>query len=98
MQQTDIVGRQLLLGKQLKQWYDDATQEPYDNLMIDLRLSTPDLLRLCSNVDSFHSEFFVPNSCARISVINDRRTQFLYSENLSESQHEISINFPSTLS
>ena len=40
------MGRQLGLGKQLKQWYDDATQEPYGHIMIDLRPSTPDLLRL----------------------------------------------------
>ena len=29
---ADILGRQLGLGKQLKQWYDDATQEPYGHL------------------------------------------------------------------
>ena len=45
VQQIDILGRQLGLGKQLKQWYDDATQQPYGHLMIDLRPSTPDLLR-----------------------------------------------------
>ena len=74
MQQIDILGRQLGLRKQLKQWYNDATQEPYGNLIIDLRPSTPDLLRYCSNVTSFPSEIFVPNSRARISEINDKRT------------------------
>ena len=86
------------LGKQLKQWYDDATQELYGHLMIDLRPYTPDLLRYCSNVTSFPSEIFVPNSRARISDINDKRSELLYSEVLSESQQEISISFPSTLS
>ena len=52
--------------------------------MIDLRPSTPDLLRYCSNV-TFPSEFFVPNSRARISDIYDKRTELLYSEALSES-------------
>ena len=66
--------------------------------MIDLRPSIPDLLRHCSNVTSFHSEFFVPNSRARISDINDKSTEILYSEALSESQQEISTSFPSTLS
>ena len=98
VQQIDILGRQLGLGRQLKQWYEDATQEPYGHLMIDLRPSTPDLLRYCSNVTSFPSEFFVPNSRARISDNNDKRTELLYSEALLESQQEISTNFPSTLS
>ena len=66
--------------------------------MIDLRPSTPDLLRYCSNLTSFPSEFFVPNSRARISDINDKRTELLYSEALSEYQQEISTSFPSTLS
>ena len=52
--------------------------------MIHLRPSTPDLLR-CSNVTLFPSEFFVPNSRARISDINDKRTKLFYSEALSES-------------
>ena len=98
VQQIDILGRQLGLGKQLKQWYGDATQEPYGHLMIDLRPSSPDLLRCCSNVTSLPSEFFVPNSRARISDIIDKRTELLYSEALSESQKEISTSFPSTLS
>ena len=98
VQQIDILGRPLGLGKQLKQWYDDATQEPYGHLMIDLRPSTPDFLRCCSNVTSFSSDFFVPNSRARISDINDKRTELLYSEALSESQQEISTSFPSTSS
>ena len=98
VQQIDILGRQLGLGRQLKQWYDDATQEPYGHLMIDLRPSTPDLLRYCSNVTSFPSDFFVPNSRARITDINDKRTELLYSEALSESQQEISTSFPSKLS
>ena len=46
--------------------------------MTDLRPSTPDLLRYCSNVTSFPSEFFVPNSRARISDINDKRTELLF--------------------
>ena len=45
LQLSDILGRQLCLGKQLKQWYDDATQEPYSHLTIDLKSNTPDLLR-----------------------------------------------------
>ena len=43
--------------------------------MIDLRPSKPDLLTYCSNVTSFPSEFFVPNSRAGISDINDKRTE-----------------------
>ena len=66
--------------------------------MIDLRPSTTDLLRYCSNVTSFPTEFFVPNSRARITDINDKRTELLYSEALSESQQEISTSFPSKLS
>ena len=98
MQQIDILGRQLGLGKQLKQWYDDATQEPYGHLMIDLRPSTHDLLRYCSNVTSFLSEFFVPTSRTCISDINDKRTELLFCEAPSESQQEISTSFPSKLS
>ena len=66
--------------------------------MIDLRPSKPDLLRYCSNVTSFPSEFFVRNSRAGISDIKDKRTELLYSEALWESQQEISTSFPSTLS
>ena len=97
VQQIDILGRQLGLGRQLKQWYDDATQE-HSHFMIDLRPSTPDLLRHCSNVTAFPSEFFVPNCRARITDNNDKRTELLYSEALSESQQEISTSFPSKLS
>ena len=64
--------------------------------MVDLRPSTPDLLRCCSNVTSFPSEFFVSNSRARISDINDKRTELLNSEALSESQQEISTSFPAS--
>ena len=98
VQQIEILGRQMGLGKQLKQWYDDATQEPYGHPMIGLRPSTPDLLRYCSNVTSFPSELFVPNSRARISDIKDKRTELLQSEALSESQQKNSTSCPSTLS
>ena len=94
--QINILGRQLDLGKQLKQWDDDATQDGH--LMIVLRPSLPDLLRSCSNVTLFPSEFFIPNSRARICDINDKRTKLLYSEALSESQQGTSTCFPSTLS
>ena len=94
VQQIETLGRQLGLGKQLKQWYDDATQEPYGHLMIDLRSSTPDLLKFCSNVTSSPSKFFEPNSRAHIGDINDKRTELLYSE----SQQKILTSFPSTLS
>ena len=94
-QQIDILGGQLGVEKQLKQWYDDATQEPYGHLMIDIWPSTPEFLRYCSSVTSFPSE---PNSRARISDINDKRTELLYSEALSISQQENSNNFPSKLS
>ena len=70
------------LGKQIKQWCDDATQELCSRLMSDLRTSTPDLLRYCSNVTSFPSEIFVPNIRAHISDINDKRKRLLYSEAL----------------
>ena len=98
VQQFDILGTQMGLGKQLKQLYDDATKDPYGHLMIDLRPSTPDLLRYCSNRTSLPSEFFLPNSRARISDIKDKRTELLYSQALSESQQEISTSFPFTLS
>ena len=93
VQQIDILGRQLDLGKQLKQWFDDATQEPYGHLMIDLRPSTSDLLRYCSKVTSFPSELFVPNIRARISDINVERSELLYSQVLSESQQKFSTAF-----
>ena len=66
--------------------------------MIDFRLSAPDLLGYCSNVTSFPSEFFVPNRRARFSDINDKRTEILYTEALSESQQEISTSFLPALS
>ena len=60
VKQIDILGRQLVLGRQQNLWYDDSTKEPYGHLAIALRPSTPELLRYCSNVTSFPSEFFVP--------------------------------------
>ena len=104
VQQINILGRQLGLGRQLKLWYDDATQEPYGHLMIDLRPSTPDLLRYCSNVTSFPSEFFVPNSRARINIrysqfslksqrcTSQRGTQAVHTKGISKIVHEHQIN------
>ena len=98
MQQNDMLGKQLGLGKQLTQWYDDATQETCGHLMIDLRPSTSDLVRYCSNVLSFPSQFVVSNSRARISDINDERTELVYSEFFLESQQEIQTSLQSTMS
>ena len=62
--------------------------------MICLKPSTPDLLRNCSNATFFPSEFFVPNSRARTSDINDKRTEIFSSEALLEYQQKISTSFP----
>ena len=41
--------KQLGLGSQLKEWYQDAISIPYGHLLIDLITKTVDSLRYCTN-------------------------------------------------
>ena len=75
VERIDVLVRLKGLGKQLKQLYDDGTQETYGHFMIDFRPSIRNLYRFCSKVTLFLSNFFAPNSIAHNSDINDERAE-----------------------
>ena len=80
VQQINVLGKQLGLGSDLKQWYSDATSKPYGHILIDLTPKTPDSLRFCSDITSFPTVFYLPNSRSRVTEINDQKTGLLYSK------------------
>ena len=97
VQQIGVLAKQLGLGKQLVEWYAESTREAYGHLMIDLSPKTPDTLRFCTNSSSFPATFFLPNSSARITEINDQQTKLLYSEALFRIQTQSPENCPTEL-
>ena len=94
VQQIKVLGRQLGLGDQLAKWYQHATDIPYGHLMIDISPRTPDQLRYCTNSTAFPSIFFLHNSRARVTVIDDKPTKLLYSAALSILPASFPENFP----
>ena len=97
VQQIKILARQLGLGDQLVQWYNHATNKPYGHLMIDLDPKTPDLLRYSTESTSFPAKYFVPNSKARTTFIDDQQTELLYTKALSRIQTKPPENCPPAL-
>ena len=86
VQQIKVLGSQLGMGEQLKEWYESATRIPYGYLMIDLNPRTPEYLRYCSDSASFPAMFLLPTSRARITRVDDRSAELLYSKALSRLQ------------
>ena len=84
--QISVLASQLGLGKELVKWYLEATAESYGHLMIDLCRRTSDSIRYSTECTSFPSKFFLPSSKARITDINDKSTELLYSEAYSRIQ------------
>ena len=92
--QINVLGKQLGLdNSQLTYWYNQATSSPFGHLMIDLSPRTNDLLRFSSDSSSFPATFYLPSSRARITQIDDRSTELLYSQALSFLQTN-KDNFP----
>ena len=94
VQQVKVLSRQLGIGRQLVDWYIDATTKPFGHLMIDLSPKTDDLIRYCTNCTSFPSQFYLPSSRARQCGLNDQTTELLYSEALFDFQQNPPKNFP----
>ena len=95
--QISVLARQLGLGKELVKWYHEATAESYGHLRIDLCPRTPDSIRYCTECTSFPSKIFLPSSTARITDINDKSTELLYSEAYSRIQPISTKNCPPKL-
>ena len=66
------LSQQLGLGSELVEWYKNATQLPFSHLMIDLCPRTLDVLRYSSEFNP--TVFYLPNSKARITIIDDEHT------------------------
>ena len=54
--QINRLSQQLVLGSQLKEWYQDATSIPYGHLIINLTPKTVDSLRCCTNGGFVHQK------------------------------------------
>ncbi|MEM6402222.1 MAG: hypothetical protein AAF757_18665 [Cyanobacteria bacterium P01_D01_bin.116] len=78
VQQVQKLATQLGLGKQLVDWYNNATSKPYGYLMIDLSPRTVDSLRYSSGLNP--SIFYLPKSKAKVTRIEDEWTNDLYSQ------------------
>ena len=96
--QTNTLNQQLGLGSQLKDWYTTATSVPYGHLLIDLTPKTVDSLRYCTNIGSFPSLFFLPQTRQQITFLNDEHTTSLYSDRVPEIFPELQNKFPQLLS
>ena len=83
VQQITKFGQQLGLGKQLVQWYKQATSKPFGHLMIDLQPRTVEQLRFSTDSSKFPAKFYIPSSQARITSINEEHTKRTYSRGLS---------------
>lgn len=94
VQQIKILAKQLGLGKELINWYNDATSKPFGHLLIDLNSRTPDSLRYATDICSFPAKFYLPNGRSRITEINDKGTELLYSETLDRFQADPPENYP----
>ena len=55
--QINTLIQQLILGSQLKEWFQDARSTPYGHLLIDLSPKTVDSLRNCTNSGSVPPKF-----------------------------------------
>ena len=98
VQQIKVLGSQLRIGEQLKEWYESATRTPYGYLMVDLNPGTPEYLRYCTDSASFPAKLLLPASRARITKVDDRSTELLYSEALSRLQSLPPADNPTELS
>ena len=58
--QINTLSQQLILGSQLKEWYQDATSTSYGHLLFDFSPKTVDSLRYCTNSGSVSSKFYLP--------------------------------------
>ena len=79
--QINTLSQQLGLGSQLKEWYQDATSDPYGHLFIDLTPKTVDSFRYCSNSVSVPTNFYLPAG-VETKLLDDEYTIRLYSPNI----------------
>ena len=93
VQQINVLRKQIGLGNNLRTWYADGSSTPYGHLLIASSPKTNDLLRYCTDVTSFPSEFYLPSSRSRITQINDQKSRLHYSKALSKFQQRIPDNF-----
>lgn len=75
-------GQQLGIGKELLQWYIDATSVPFGHLLVDLSPRTNDKLRYCTDFGTFPTRFYLKQSDSRITTIDDNSTKHLYAQAL----------------
>ena len=80
--QINTLSQQLCLGSQLKEWYQDATSNPYGHLLVDLTPKTVDSLRYCTNSGSVPSKFYLPAG-TETKFLDNEHTVRLYTPNIS---------------
>ena len=79
--QVSIVSAQSVLGSELVDWYRDATSVPYGHFLIDLSPRTDNRLRYCTNTESIHINFYIPDWLKQSKTLDDEHTKSLYSPN-----------------
>ena len=81
IQQVEILGKQLNLGKLLKHCYQLATKEPFGHLLIDLDPKTSDCLRYCSNItEPGPTVLYLPSDKPETTPLNSEREKIFFTE------------------
>lgn len=96
VQQINVLGTQLGLGSQLKEWYKDATSFPFGHLLIDLSPRTVDELRFCTDSGSIPSKFYIPEN--QTKILDDDYTKSIYASNVPKIFPQEQEKFSSILS
>ena len=86
--------KQIGLGRQLTDWYKDATAVPFGLLIIDLYPGTSDNLRFSTDSTSFPAKFYLPSSRAKTTSPDDKRSELQYTKALTNFQKGPPENFP----
>lgn len=86
VQQVQKLATQLGLGRQLVDWYNNATSKPYGHLMIDLSPRTVDPLRYSTGLNP--TIFYLPKAKAKVTVIEDEWTVNLLSQKVQNSNNK----------
>ena len=77
--QVSVLHWQLGLGSKLNDWYRDANDVPYGNLLIDLLPRADNRLRHCANEGSNPLKLNIPEYLKHSESVDDEHTKYLYS-------------------
>ena len=93
--QISTLSAQLGLGKELVEWYRDATSVPYGHFLIDLSPRTDNRLRFCTNTGSIPSNFCITDRLKQSKISDHEHTKSLYSPGVPIILPKMQKTFPS---